>query len=128
MAHEGTTSNSEFESVNRHDIKGRVRNKLQERFYRSLDYLSSYAFLLIIYGGFLFTEHSLFSFVDWLLHDTVAKFRVAKQFFEFTQLGLALLVVINALVHGILSTISLIKIDLATSKEIEGCERGSLHN
>lgn len=126
---EGATPHSDLNSINQLDIKDRVRNKLRRRFYRSLDYLSSYAFLLIIYGGFLFTEHSLLSLVVWLLRNTtVAKCHIVAQFFEFAQIGLALLVVINALVHGIFSTISLIKIDLATSKEIEDCERDSLPN
>ena len=125
---EGATPHSDLESINPPDIKDRVRNKLRGRFYRSLDYLSSYAFLLIIYGGFLFAEHSLLYLVVWLLRDTVAKFHVVAQFFEFAQIGLALLVVINALAHGIFSTISLIKIDFATSKEIEDCERDSLPN
>ena len=98
----------------------RFLNQIRRRYFRALDYLSIYAFIIIVYGGALITDYSLFLLVAWLLREDVQKYPAVALWFDYARTGLALLLITLAVVHGIISTFNQIKLDLALSREGEG--------
>lgn len=89
------------------------------RFYRALDYLSIYAFILVVYGGALITDYLLFLLIWTLLKEDVEKYPIVAQGFDYARIGLALLFIAGAVIHGIISTISQIRLDYTLSQEGE---------
>lgn len=100
--------------ISQKEVTGR---NVAYRFYRALDYLSIYAFVLVVYGGALITDYLLFFLMWALLKEEVEKYPIVAQGFDYARIGLALLFIAGALIHGIISTISQIKLDYALSQE-----------
>ena len=89
------------------------------RFERIKNYLSIYLFILIVYGGALITDYLLFELMAWLLRDVVAAYAIVATWFHWLNVGLALFAMVAALVHGVISTISQVKLDIKLSGEDE---------
>lgn len=96
-----------------------VQKRIADRYYRALDYLSIYVFILIVYGAALVTDYLLFALMWALLSDDVKKYRVVAMGFDYARIGLALLFILGALVHGVISTYSQVQLDLKLAKENE---------
>lgn len=96
-----------------------VQRRITERYYRALDYLSIYGFILIVYGAALITDYLLFVLMWALLSDDIKKYSIVAAGFDYARIGLALLFILGALVHGIISTYSQVQLDLRLSKEGE---------
>jgi hypothetical protein len=94
-----------------------VLQNIKRRYYRALNYLSIYVFIIVVYGGALLTEYALFALMTWLLRDDVAKYSLVAIWFDYARIGLALLFIFSGVAHGIISTVGQIRLDLALSRE-----------
>lgn len=95
----------------------KVLGRVRERFFRALDYLSLFAFILIVYGSAVICDYLLFYLMWFLLSDDVAKYPIVAQGFDYARIGLALLFITSAVVHGILSTVSQVQLDIKLARE-----------
>jgi hypothetical protein len=93
------------------DKSNKLKAELQERLWQAINYLSIFIFIIIVYSGFFFTEYILLKEVSYFLSDEVTEFPLVKLWFDNARIGLAFLVMVVAVVHGILATWSQIKID-----------------
>ena len=98
----------------------RLKQEIVSRYFRALNYLSIYAFILVVYSGALATDYLLFLLVEWLLRDDVQRYSLVALWFDYARTGLALMLIVSAFVHGIISTYSQVKLDLMLSREGEG--------
>ena len=94
-----------------------VNAQVRKRLFRALNYLTIYVFVIIVYGGALLTDYVLFELIAWLLADDVKEYALVAQWFDYARMGLALLLVVCAVTHGIISTVSQIRLDIALAKE-----------
>lgn len=97
----------------------KIKQAISLRYYRGLNYISIYGFILVVYGGALLTDFALFQLMWVLFKDDVTKYQWIALGFDYVRIGLAGLFLINAIIHGIFSTISQIKLDLVLAKEDE---------
>lgn len=86
---------------------------------RAIRYLGLYLYIIIVYGGLLLTDYSIFRLVAWLVRDEIAKHYGLALLFDYLNVGLAIFIMLGALVHGFLSLVTLIKLDYAVSRELE---------
>lgn len=97
----------------------RIKQRLLDRFYRAVDYLSIYAFILVVYGGAVITDYLLFLLLWSLLNNDVNKYPMVASGLDYARIGLALLFIAGAVSHGVISTYSQIKTDITLAKESE---------
>jgi hypothetical protein len=95
----------------------KVLARINRRFYRALEYLSIFAFILVVYGSAVLFDYVLFNLMWYLLRDDVNKYPIVAQGFDYARVGLALLFIASAVVHGILSTITQIQLDIKLAQE-----------
>jgi hypothetical protein len=88
----------------------------RKRLYPALNYVALYMFILIVYGGALLTDSLLFGLMWWLLGDD-ARDPLVSQTFTYAKAGLSLLFIASAIIHGVLSTYSQIKLDWKLSQD-----------
>jgi hypothetical protein len=100
-------------------VREQSYREIQGRYFRALNYLSIYAFIIIVYGGALLTDYTLFFLISWLLKEDIQKYSIVALWFDFARIGLALLLIILAVTHGIISTYTQIKLDIQLSREGE---------
>jgi hypothetical protein len=89
---------------------------------RAIRYLGLFLYIIIVYGGLLLTDYALLGLVGWLVRDEIASHPILAMFFDSLKVGLALFIMVGALIHGFLSLITLIKLDFAVAKELEDNE------
>jgi hypothetical protein len=95
------------------------RRQMKVRVYRLLNYFALFIFLILVNGGLLGTDYILFSMVDWVFHDDVQKYPVLAMWFDYVKIALAFFVLITVVVHGVLSMITQVRIDLMISRELD---------
>lgn len=103
-------------SVNSLD-KETMRLRLISRLYRAFDYLSIYVFILVVYGGAVISDYLLFLLLWSLLGADIQKYPLVATGFNYARIGLALLFITSAVIHGMISTYSQVKLDIKLSKE-----------
>ena len=103
----------------RSNPKADIRYKVEQRLYRALNYISVFLFILLVYGGALITDYLLFKLIWVLLSDDIQKYSVVSQVFDFARIGLAFLFILSAIIHGIVSTYSQVRLDIALLSEGE---------
>jgi hypothetical protein len=101
------------------DVASSFRKQVKVRFYRLLNYIVLFIFILLVNGGLLATDFILFSMVEWFLHNDVQKYPFLETWFNYVKIALAFLVLLAAVVHGILSMISQVRLDWMISRELE---------
>ncbi|HEX6289644.1 MAG TPA: hypothetical protein VFZ66_10665 [Herpetosiphonaceae bacterium] len=94
-----------------------LRQQIRGRYYRALNYLSIYLFIIVVYGSGLIVDYLLFSLMWWLLDEEVQRYYLVATGFDYARIGLAMLFIVSAIVHGSLSTYSQIQLDIALFKE-----------
>jgi hypothetical protein len=94
-----------------------LRKQIQIRFWRTLNYLSIFVFIIVIYSGFFLTEYILLREVAAFLAEDVREFSIIDIWFKNARIGLAFLMMLVAFVHGIIATYEQMKIDRAISSE-----------
>ena len=94
-----------------------IRRQIRGRYYRALNYLSIYLFIIVVYGSGLIVDSMLFSLMWWLLDEDIQKYDLVARGFDYARIGLAMLFIASAVVHGMLSTYSQIQLDLALLQE-----------
>jgi hypothetical protein len=97
----------------------KIRQRISDRFFRALDYISIFAFIFLVYGTAVFFDYLLFGLLWRLLSDDVNKYPIVALGFDYARIGLALLFIAGAIVHGIISTISQIQLDIKLAQEGE---------
>ena len=97
-------------------------HRIKERFSRAVDYLSINAFVLVVYSGCLITDYLLFKLVTWLLREDIERYPLVSTACNYLTIGLALLTLFGAAVHGALSTARQIELDFKLSREGENRE------
>ncbi len=95
---------------------GRSKSDLMAR---AIRYLGLYLYIIVVYGGLLLTDYSIFRLVAWVIRDEIEKHHALALLFDYLNVGLALFIMLGALVHGLLSLVTLIKLDMALSRELE---------
>lgn len=101
------------------DVASIFRKQVKVRFYRLLNYIALFLFILLVNGGLLATDFILFSMVEWFLHNDVQKYPLLAMWFDYVKIALAFLVLLAAVVHGILSLVTQVRIDWKISRELE---------
>jgi hypothetical protein len=101
------------------DVASSFRRQVRVRFYRLLNYIALFVFIVLVNGGLLSADFILFSMVEWFLHKDVQKYPLVAMWFDYAKIALAFLILLAAVIHGILSMITQIRIDLMTSRELE---------
>jgi len=96
-----------------------LRNRVKQRLFRALDYLSIFAFIVIVYGSAVLADYLLFLLLWALLDDEVRKYPVVARALDYARIGLALLFIFSAVVHGVISTYSQIRLDMKLANEGE---------
>ena len=96
-----------------------IKSRLRSRLYRALDYLTIYLFILVVYGGAVITDYLLFLLLWALLGADVREYPLVAMGFQYARIGLALLCIVSAVIHGIISTYSQVKLDIKLSQEGE---------
>jgi uncharacterized Tic20 family protein len=96
------------------------KQKARRRFYRALNYLTIYLFVLIVYGGAIVTDFALFQLILWLIAEDATKYPLVALWLDMARIILAILLVIFALVHGIFSTVQQFRMDWGMFREDEG--------
>lgn len=89
----------------------------RSRFWRACNYFTIFAFVLFVYSGALVTDYLLFALMQWLLQDSVRAYPVVATWFEYAKIGLAMLFIFAAVVHGGVSTYSQVKLDVQLARE-----------
>ena len=97
----------------------KFRRQIYLRFWRTLNYLSIYAFIIVVYSAFFFTEYLLLREVEKFLHEDVEKFPLVSIWFDNARIGLAFLIMIVAFTHTVIATVSQMRIDATISSEEE---------
>jgi hypothetical protein len=97
--------------------KQQLSQRVTKRFFRALDYVSIFMFVVIVYGSAVIADYILFLLIWSLLREEVAKYPIVSSAFDYARIGLALLCIAGAIIHGILSTYNQIKIDIELAKE-----------
>ena len=97
----------------------RLKRRLLDRLYRAVDYLSISAFILVVYGSAVITDYLLFLLLWFLLSDDVKNYPLVAVGFDYARIGLALLFITGAVIHGGISTYSQVKLDIRLAKEGE---------
>ncbi len=96
-----------------------VRLRLISRLYRAFDYLTIYLFILVVYGGAVISDYLLFLLLWSLLGADIKQYSLVSIGFDYARIGLALLFITSAVIHGIISTYSQVMLDIKLSKEGE---------
>jgi hypothetical protein len=109
----------DVQAIESTDIELETKRRLRQRFFRALNYLSLYAYIIVVWGGALLTDYLLLWLIAWLLREDIARYPIVALWFDYARISLAFLLIILAVVHGILSTISQIKMDWALSRRVE---------
>lgn len=99
------------------NIEQAVKQQLRTRYYRALNYLSIYLFLIVVYGGALLTDYFLILLIEWLLKEDIQRYPIVAQWFDYARTGLGLLLIVLAVTHGVISTISQVRLDLEIARE-----------
>jgi hypothetical protein len=107
-------SNSELK---RSEAEKNIKHEINLRIFRALNYGSIFLFILVVYSSALLTDYILFSFITWLLKDDVQSYPIVALWFDYARIGIALMLIILAVVHAIISTYTQIKLDIKLSKE-----------
>jgi hypothetical protein len=94
-----------------------LRSQMGIRFWRALNYLSVFLFIIVVYSGFFLTEYILLREVAAFLAEDVKEFPIIDIWFKNARIGLAFLMMIVAFIHGIIATYEQVKIDRAISAE-----------
>ena len=105
-----------------------IRRQIIGRGFRAINYISIYVFIFVVYGGALFTDYGLFSLMWWLLSEDVKQYGIISLLFDYTRIGLALLFIATAIIHGVISTYSQIKLDITLMHEDEKKYEASIHS
>jgi hypothetical protein len=84
---------------------------------RALNYLSIYAFVIVVYGGAILSDFILFELVARLLVAEIQQNGMVAHWFYLARTGLALLSIFLAVVHAIIATIRQLQLDWKLSKE-----------
>ncbi|MBI4785456.1 MAG: hypothetical protein HY782_00185 [Chloroflexi bacterium] len=93
-----------------------ARRRIRDRFWRALDYLSLFAYIFVVYTGAVVLDFLLFSVIQFLLQSDIAQYPFVALWFERVKIGLALLLLLAAFIHGVFSTVSQIRFDIDTAK------------
>jgi hypothetical protein len=101
------------------DVQEQVYRQIRRRLFRGLNYLSIYVFIIIVYGGALLTDYLLFALISWLLQEDIQRYQLVADWFDYARIGLALLLIICAVTHGLISTYTQVKLDIELSREGE---------
>lgn len=86
------------------------------RLYSALNYLSIYAFIVIVYGTALIADYLLFLLMWWLLSNEVQKYPLISLACDYARIGQALLFIVSAFVHGLISTYTQSRLDLKLAR------------
>jgi hypothetical protein len=83
-------------------------------FFKTADYISHIIAIFICYVAVLLIDELLFYLVWLFLKDVIREYPIVKYLYDYFRIGTAILIIMLAFTHAILSTISLIKTDLTS--------------
>lgn len=101
------------------DVASGFRRLITLRVYRLLNYFALFIFIVLVNGGLLGADFILISMVEWFLHNDIERYPLLATWFNYARITLAFLVLLAALIHGILSMITQVRIDWKISRELE---------
>jgi hypothetical protein len=99
------------------DVEVVWRRIRKDRFLAALDYIALYIYIIVVYGGALLTDYFLFTLMWWMVREDADKYPLVSIGLDYAKIGLALLFITGAVIHGVISTYSQLKFDFKLSKE-----------
>lgn len=117
--HESSAANRFSDATDRVDVKERVMRRIRDRYFRALNYVSIYVYVILVYGGALISDYFLFWLISRLLSEDIRQYPVIALWFNYVRIGLAWSLIVCAITHGFLSTYKQVKLDIALSRERE---------
>jgi hypothetical protein len=101
----------------RADIREEYLDRMHERFWRGLNILSVFLFVLILYLACIGVDFLIIRVVEYLLAQSVGDIEFMQWAFTNTRIGLGLMSIVATLVHGAISALNQIKLDWELFKE-----------
>jgi hypothetical protein len=94
-----------------------VVGRLLVRFWRAVDYLSIFAFTLVVYSAAVAADFLLFHFLSLLRALDAREYPLVASAFRVFRIGLAFLAILLGCVHATHSAIKQIRLDRELAKE-----------
>lgn len=101
------------------DPKIQYQQVWRRRLFRALNYLTIYVYILVVYGGAIVTDFAFFQIVQILIADDANRYPLVSLWLDFARVILALLLLIFAIIHAILSTLQQIRMDWSSLRKDE---------
>ena len=96
-----------------------LKKRVKQRLFRAIDYLSIFVFIVVVYSGAALADYLLFLLLWALLDDEVQRYPIVANALDYARIGLGLLFISSAVIHGVISTYSQIKLDMKLANEEE---------
>jgi hypothetical protein len=114
-----STSKGEASGTARLLTVNQYQERMKRRLFRSLNYASIPATMLIAYGSFLIADYLLLSLAAWLVRDEIRASPLVSDCFYFLKFGLALLLIPLFVAHGVRAAWAQYKLDSKLVSEEE---------
>ncbi len=89
----------------------------KSRFQLLKDLWGNYLFIVGAYGGAVLADYVIFQLIELLLAPDVQKYALVATWFDYAKIGLALMLIICAVTHGLFSTYQLVLWDFNNTKK-----------
>ena len=99
--------------------EAQYRDRIRRRFFRTLDYASIAFSMLCIYGFILICEYLLINLIGYLFQSELKDSSYLATTFRGIRIGLALLSIVLATIHGVRSGIEQYRLDEKLTREDE---------
>ena len=94
-----------------------VRQRLRERFWSTVDYLSIVIQVFVVYTVAVLFDLLVARLFRAIIQDAVASYPLVRSAFEWFEIGLAFLGMVLALVHSVFSVYSHIRFEVTALRE-----------
>jgi len=95
----------------------KVKEQIKNRFWRAVNYMSISLFYLFVYGFGVICEYVLYSLIWYLLGEEIRNYPVIKSAVSYSQIGLALMTITGAIVHGMFSILGQLQMERHLAQE-----------
>jgi hypothetical protein len=99
------------------DPKDIFSQNLRTRFYKALDYLTLFVYVVVVSVGALVADYFIVYAIQLTVLPAVLKYPIVSQAFDWFQIGSAFLALIAAGIHAFFSVYSQVKFEVQTAKE-----------
>jgi hypothetical protein len=109
-------SNESLSNSGSEKIGPLVRRRIISRLWRLADSATAFVSIILIYGGFLFSEKAIIWLIIRAYSDEIARNIIVALWFDRLQIGLALMTALGGFLHGLWALYKQLKSDYELSK------------